>query len=324
MFRNRPWLAHVTGLLAFGLALFIRLGLSDVLSGGFPYLTFFPAVILTTFFCGTRPGVVCAMLSGVASWYFFITPAYSLHLDGQGILAMVFYAFIVSVDIALIHFMHVASDRLREQQAVTEGLYQQQRTMFQELQHRVANNMQFVAALLKMQRRKVSEDPIATAALDEARERLEMLAQIHRHLYAPERANLPVSQHLQELCTGLLEATGAKNIVCKVSAPPITLDLTRLTTLSLLVVEVMTNAVKHAFTTDAHGTITVQLEMTTPDTYSLIITDDGKGVPASFAKVSSKSLGLTIIQSLSSQLGGRVEYHSGQGTTVRVQFPVTA
>ena len=57
--------------------------------------------------------------------------------------------------------MHRAGERLRTEQAVTAGLYEQQRTMFQELQHRVANNMQFVAALLTLQKRKVGDDPKA-------------------------------------------------------------------------------------------------------------------------------------------------------------------
>ena len=72
--RDRPALAYGLALLAFALALGARFALADILMQGFPYLTFFPAVILTAFFCGTRAGVLCAMLSGLAAWYFFIPP----------------------------------------------------------------------------------------------------------------------------------------------------------------------------------------------------------------------------------------------------------
>lgn len=322
--RSHPWLGDVIALTMTGMALALRLSVDPVLPPGFPYLTFFPAVILTTFFCGLRPGIFCAALSGLAAWYFFIEPARSLELNGQSALALVFYAFIVSVDIALIHFMHVAGSRLRREQAVTAGLYEQQRTMFQELQHRVANNMQFVASLLILQKRKAGNDPkAAMTALDDARVRLETISRIHRRLYDPSRLDLPVGQYLQELCSDMLDATGAQNIVCLVDVAPIRFDLTRLTTLSLLVVEVVTNALKHAFTAGERGTITIQLEQLTPERLVLSIADNGRGISADFDPETSKSLGFRISQGLASQLDGKLTYSGGSGTIVRLVFPVS-
>ncbi|RZK86121.1 MAG: DUF4118 domain-containing protein [Methylobacterium sp.] len=72
--RARPWLGEGAALTASALALGLRFALDDILPPGFPYLTFFPAVILTTFFFGLRPGITCATLSGFAAWYFFIPP----------------------------------------------------------------------------------------------------------------------------------------------------------------------------------------------------------------------------------------------------------
>ena len=292
-----------------------------MLPPGFPYLTFFPAVILTTFFCGLRPGITCAVLGGVAAWYMFLPPFYSFALNGSTTVALAFYACIVAVDIAVIHFMHVAGDRLRAERSVTAALYDQQRTMFQELQHRVANNMQFVAALLTLQKRKVGDDPAAAlTALDEARVRLETISRIHRRLYDPERISLPVGQYLQELCTDLLDATGAQNIVCLVDVPPLSFDLTRLTTLSLLVVEVVTNALKHAFPVGARGTITITLEQLADARLALTIADNGRGMPKGFDPSTSKSLGYRISQGLAGQLGGTMSYGGQTGTIVRVEF----
>ncbi|KMO32419.1 ATPase [Methylobacterium variabile] len=317
-------------LVAFGAtvaALALRLAVDDVLPPGFPYLTFFPAVILTTFFCGLRPGITCAVLSGLSAWYFFLPPSQTFVLTAQSALALAFYVFIVGVDIALIHIMHMASARLRQERAVTAGLYEQQRTMFQELQHRVANNMQFVAALLTLQKRRAGADPqAALAALDEARVRLETISRIHRRLYDPDRINLPIGQYLQELCSDLLDATGARNIVCLVDVPPVRFDLTRLTTLSLLVVEVVTNALKHAFPDGARGTITIRLETAAPERMVLTIADDGRGIPADFNPETSRSLGLRIAQGLAAQLDGTLTYAGGTGTRVTLDFaaPVPA
>ncbi|MCJ2131323.1 sensor histidine kinase [Methylobacterium sp. E-045] len=320
--RAHPWLGDVVAVATTAGALALRFAVDPVLPSGFPYLTFFPAVILTTFFWGLRPGITCAVLSGLAAWYFFLTPAGSWELNGPAALALGFYACIVAVDIALIHVMHVAGTRLRQEQVVTAGLYEQQRTLFQELQHRVANNMQFVAALLHLQKRKVGSDPnAAMAALDEARVRLETISRIHRRLYDPSRLDLPVGQYLQELCSDMLDATGAQNIVCLVDVPPLQFDLTRLTTLSLLVVEVVTNALKHAFTPSKRGTITIRLEQLDLMQLALTIADDGKGIPASFDPDTSKSLGFRISQGLAIQLGGSLTYTGGAGTVVRMVFP---
>ncbi len=138
--RGKPRLGELLAVGMFAGAWGLRAALDDVLPPGFPYLTFFPAVILTTYLCGLRPGITCAVLGGLAAWYQFLPPYGSFDLTGPTAVALVFYAFIVAVDIALIHTMHVSGDRLRAERGVTAALYDQQRTMFQELQHRVANN----------------------------------------------------------------------------------------------------------------------------------------------------------------------------------------
>ena len=316
-------MGDVAAVAATGIALALRFAVDDVLPPGFPYLTFFPAVILTTFFCGLRPGIVCAVLCGLSAWYFFLPPTGSYALDGATALALLFYAGIVGVDIALIHLMQRAGTRLQAERAVTATLYEQQRTMFQELQHRVANHMQFVAALLTLQKRKVGADPSAAlSALDEARVRLETISRIHRRLYDPERVSQPVGRYLQELCSDLLDATGARNVVCLVDASHVQLDLPRLTTLSLLVVEVVTNALKHAFVPGGRGTITVRLDQLTPERLMLTIADDGRGLPAAFDPEAGRSLGFRICQGLASQLGGVLRHSSEGGVVVRLDFPV--
>ncbi|PIK73664.1 ATPase, partial [Methylobacterium frigidaeris] len=119
--RARPWLGDLVALGATAVALGVRLAVDDVLPPGFPYLTFFPAVILTTFFCGLRAGITCATLSGLFAWYFFLPPSMGFIVSAQSALALAFYVFIVAVDIALIHIMHTASARLRRERTVTAG-----------------------------------------------------------------------------------------------------------------------------------------------------------------------------------------------------------
>jgi two-component sensor histidine kinase len=320
---RRDWrLGYGLSIGTFALALFSRFHLQGTLPPGFPYLTFFPAVIVTTFLAGLWPGILCAVLSGLAALYFFIPPVNSFAMDGASTIAIGFYIFIVTVDIALIHFMHRAADRLEAKKQVTEELYDQQRTMFQELQHRVANNMTFVSALLQLQKRKVATDPAsASSALDEAQSRIETMSRIHRRLYDPASVDLPVAEYFQEICTDLLQATGARNIVCLVDMPAVKLDIARLTTLSLLVTELVTNSLKHAFADDG-GTITLKLERLDPQRLALTVSDNGRGVPQGVDVTASKGLGTRIVQSLAAQLGGEVKALTGlrKGAAWQVVF----
>ncbi|MDM7957102.1 histidine kinase dimerization/phosphoacceptor domain -containing protein [Blastomonas sp.] len=320
VFRRDPILGYGLAIVSFAAALLLRFYFRDTLPPGFPFLTFFPAVIVTAFLAGLRPGLVCALLSGLASWYFFIPPTDSFGLDGASALALGFYIFIVTVDITLIHLMHRAADDLRGEKRVTESLYDQQRTMFQELQHRVANNMAFVSALLHLQKKKVAADPAsASSALDEAQSRIETMSRIHRRLYDPASVDLPVAQYFQEICTDLLQATGAKNIVCMVDMPTIRLDIARLTTLSLLVTELVTNSLKHAFA-DNGGTITLKLERLDPGHLALTVSDNGRGLPKGESLATNKGLGTRIVQSLATQLGGEIK--SVPGTAAGVAWRV--
>jgi two-component sensor histidine kinase len=317
--RRNPWLAQGFGLGAFGIALFLRFSLQNELPPGFPYLTFFPAVILTTFLAGTRPGLVCALLSGVAAWYWFIPPFGSFAVSYNTAIALAFYVFIVAVDIAVIDATVRATERLDAERATSARLAEQHRTLFAELQHRVANNMTFVAALLHLQKRKVAADPAAASKVfDEAVHQLEVMAKLHRKLHDPAALDKPMGVYLRELCTEVLEAAGARNVECIVEAEDVALDLSRLTALSLIISEVITNSLKHAFKGRDGGTITMDLERIDGSRYALTIADDGPGMPA--AAPGRESLGLKIVKGLAAQLNGQVSMPPAKGAVTRIAF----
>lgn len=317
--RSLGLVGDLAAVVATALALLLRFLTDPALPPGFPYLTFFPAVVLTTFFFGLRAGIVCGVLSGLAAWYFFIPPVFSFDLGGPTTIALGFYVVIIAVDIALIHIMHLAAARLREDAEETARLYEQQRTMFQELQHRVANNMQFVSAMLRLYKKRAGDDPAAMlTALGDARVRLDTMSRIHRYLYDPVNVTRPVGAFFQDLCADLLEAAGAEHVRVTVDMPPVRFDLTRLTPLSLIVVEVITNALKHAFP-DGRGHIALRL-VQDGDRMVLTVADDGRGMTPGAVPGEGSSLGLKIVNNLASQIGGTISYETGQGTTARIAF----
>lgn len=222
----------------------------------------------------------------------------------------------------MIAHMQTVTDRLRLEQARTSELNEQHRVMFQELQHRVANNMQFVASLLHLQKRKIKLDPTSVgSALDEASGRIELMARVHRRLYDPSIVERPIGDYFREVTRDVIAVSGATNIDCIVEMPAIKLDIERLMLLSLLVTEVVTNCVKHAFGDRPAGTIALRLEELQNAELELTIQDDGRGLPNDFDANQTTGLGSKILKGLVSQLHGTISMNSNLGTTTRVRFP---
>ena len=287
--------------------------------GEYPFLTFFPGVILTAFLAGTGPSVLCAVLSGLTAWYYLVVPFDSFDLDATNAPALILFVMVTAVIIAVLDILTRTAERLRAEQRVSQSLIDQQRTMFAELQHRVANNMAFLSALLHLQRKQVEADPsLATSVIDEAVRRLDIMAKLHRRLHDPSSVDEPLPEYLRALCAQLLELTGARNIVCLVEADDLRLDLTKLTALSLLISELVTNSVKHAFRGDDGGTITVNLRRLPEGLARLEVSDDGPGLPE--PSEGQAGLGLQIIRGLASQLQGALKLPSSGPWTVSLVF----
>src|SRR5690348_13378621 len=111
--RNNPTLKYMFCVVVCLLALVIRLALDPHLPAGYPFLTFFPAVILSTLVAGLWAGMVSVVACGLAALYFFIEPVYSFKLNYGGVLALAVYFFVSGIDIALIHVMTKALEQLR-------------------------------------------------------------------------------------------------------------------------------------------------------------------------------------------------------------------
>ena len=151
LLKRSLWYEVIFSLCSFGLALYVRFVSDHILPPGFPFLTFFPAVLLTSAFASVRAGIVVAILSGLAARFFFIAPMESFSLTGASAVAMGFYTLVVLTEILLISAVKQALLRLRLAQQRSADLATSSALMFSELQHRVSNNLATVAALLRLQ-----------------------------------------------------------------------------------------------------------------------------------------------------------------------------
>lgn len=318
--QDRPWIGYGVGTALAVLAWWVRWEIGDGLPPGFPYLTFFPAVILAAFFFGLRPGIVCAVLSGLAAWFFFIPPENSLVLNFNSALALIFYVFIVAVDITLVHWMQQANRDLLIERRRTLDLVENREMLFQELQHRVGNNLQMVSSLIALQKRRMTDDS-AKNALDEASRRLGLVGRIHRQLYDPAGAQLSLAAYIDQISRDVIAASGRENLTYafQANADPV-LPADKAIPTALVVAEALNNAIEHGFGAGGSGHVIVTVAPIETGV-EVTIADDGKGLPAGFDLEASESLGLKIARTLAQSLGGQFTMAAapvGRGTIARL------
>lgn len=318
-FGLRWGLALAAFLVAFG----VRYELDGALPQGFPYLTFFPAIIIGAYFLGTGPGIGIAALSGLSAWYFFIPPFNSFALTGATVVALAFFVFIAATDIALIYLTQRALRALEAERRAKEVLAEQRRLMFHELQHRVSNNLATVSGLMKLQRRMVSDEG-AGLALDDSVRRIDLVARIMRNLHDPSGQTVDMARFLADTGRDILESTGATSrVALDVRADPLLVGPDVSVPLGLIATELLANTLEHGFPGDSAGRIGVSLGAVSEGGRALLkIRDDGQGLPDDFDIDKTRSLGLSIARQFAKQLGGTLvmERRPEGGTEARLEF----
>ena len=290
-------------LIAF-LSVLLRFGLNGLFPPGFPYVTFFPAVVVCAYFLGLRPAVLCAALCGLAAWYFFIPPFFGFNLGFPVLLTLAFYVFVVAIDIFFIDGMRQALDQLRGERERYRDLAESRDLLYRELHHRVSNNLQVVGALLRLQGQGVA-DTDARHALEQAGERIEIIARIQRELH--NRTGDPVPFHIfaEAVLASAAAAAGARvRLTLEGGAEPLHPD--QATPVTLVMLESFNNALEHGFGEAGEGEVRVVLDQSGL-THLLTVSNDGKGPPMGFDTTRSKSLGLRIVRAMAQQLGGKFE-----------------
>lgn len=313
--------------LAVALAVFataLRFAADSMLPPGFPFLTFFPAVIITTFLAGRGPGALCAVISLLASWYFFIPPLWSFGVSAQVITALLFFAGVVVVDVLLIDGLQKRQERLVESQLQLAAMADQQTLLFKELQHRVANNLASVSSMLRLQRRQIERAPeTALDVLESADQRIELMGRVHRQLYDPAASGLPLPEQIENVVAQAKDVAEASHVAVVVNAVDARLAIDRMMTLMLLVTEVLNNSIKHAFADGTSGEVRLTLERIAEGRLRLTIADNGRGISPepTVPTPRYKGLGTTIIRGFASQLGGTIAVDGSNGVTTVVEFP---
>ena len=296
-----------------GFAVLLRFGLNAVFPPGFPYVTFFPAIVVAVYLGGRGPGIVCAALSGVVAWYFFIPPFMGFSVDLTVLVALAFYAFVVAVDIFFIDGMRTALDQLEGERERYRALAESRDLLYRELHHRVSNNLQVAGALLRLQGQGIT-DTDARHALSQAGERIEVIARIQRELHNRTGEPVPFRVFAEALLASAAAAAGARvRLTIDGGEQPLHPD--QATPVTLVMLESFNNALEHGFGEAGEGEVRVVLDQSGL-THLLTVSNDGATPPPGFDPAQSKSLGLRIVRAMAQQLGGKFEMAREDGWTV--------
>lgn len=316
--RSKPALAYGFALGVWLIALAVRAALADWFPPGFPYLTFFPAVVVAAYFAGLWPAVLTAVLSGLSAWWFWIG-APGFDLSTATTVALAFYVFVVAIDIFFINGMNSATERLKVEVERNAALARSRDLLLKEVQHRVSNNIQVVSALLKLES-GVSTDPAARRALSEASARTAMIAKVQRSLLDADGGAAAFDDLARGLVCDALTAAGRSDVTIEVEATHEPLTADEATPIVLILLECINNALEHAFR-DGPGRIEVRL-YDEGEERRLEVRDDGAGPPPGFNVGQGRSLGLRIVLGLADQLRGRFEITpASPGALCRLSYP---
>jgi PAS domain S-box-containing protein len=213
------------------------------------------------------------------------------------------------------------TERKRAEEKIRASLREKE-VLLKEIHHRVKNNLQIISSLLYLQATR-TEHPGAISALRESRNRIKSMALIHERLYqSPNLASVDMGEYTRNLVSDLQRShsIGERAVRLRLDIEDIPLGITEAIPCGLIINELVSNALKHAFPKGRAGEITIGLQRGGANQVTLTVSDNGIGLPEQVDFRKSPSLGLTLINSLVEQLGGTIELDRSGGTAFTITF----
>jgi two-component sensor histidine kinase len=198
---------------------------------------------------------------------------------------------------------------------------QEKEVLLREIHHRVKNNLQVVSSLLSLQAMQTPSAEASSALMESCR-RIQVMADIHNRLYgSSDIAQIEFDVFVNTLAKDIIAAYASDSLRIDLEADlePVTLDIDAAIPCSLIISELLSNAIKHAFPGKSKGTVAVALKQRAEKLH-LRIRDSGSGMPEENHQRSNGSLGLKLVHALVEQLDGEIIFSNENGTSVSITF----
>ncbi len=195
--------------------------------------------------------------------------------------------------------------------------------MMKEIHHRVKNNFMIIQSLLQLQSRHIDDEDVIEI-FKESQNRIKSMAFIHQRLYQHDNLKkINFGDYPETLASDIFKSyvSNPDQITLDIDTEDITLDIDTAIPLGLILNELISNSLKYAFPDGRKGRLMVKSYLK-GNKYSLIVNDNGIGLPKGLDYKKSDSLGLKLIYSLSDQIGAEVEVNTTNGTMFKITFVV--
>lgn len=313
------WLRLVLTAASLGVMSALQLPLETEVPGD-PFLLFFMVVIGSALAFGEHVGFFAVGLSTLLSPFFFEPVGSFAVVHAFDLIKIELYAVLAGVSVLAVAHLGRA---IVAAEAATRSLEQSDNKstiLLQELVHRIANNFAVVASLIQSRATAVS-DPEAKRVLNDAIDQVVVMARVHRRLHTGNNVvSLDSERFIVELCADL-EASMARGRPVSIECHAVSCDLSvaQSVPMGLIINELVTNALKHAFPGARSGSVVVILERVAHDKLMLTVEDDGVGHRG---QSRPDSVGQGLVAVLAQQLGAGVKFNSlGGGSSFCVAFP---
>ncbi len=256
------------------------------------------------------------------------------HKNGR-IIPVLYNASIYKNEAGEVIGIFAAARDITERIKAEEALVKIEKIRIKEIHHRIKNNLQVICSLLDLQAETFEDETVKTA-FREGQDRVISMSLIHEELYKGEGTDkLDFSAYLQKLAKSLFQtySLSSKNIrLCTGLEENAFIDMDTAVPLGIIVNELVSNSLKHAFTEKQEGEIRIKLckeekndevnNTISESLFSLIVSDNGKGIPEDLELESVESLGLQLVGILVDQLDGELELKRDNGAEFAIKFTV--
>jgi len=213
------------------------------------------------------------------------------------------------------------AERRRVEKIITESLKEKE-VLIKEIHHRVKNNLQIISSLLKLQSGYI-KDKEALEMLGESRNRIQSMAIVHQKLYqSKDLSRIDFSEYIKQLLAHLFQVYKVDNntITLNIQTQSIKIGVDTAIPCGLIINELVSNSLKHAFPGGRKGNIDIVMKELSPDNFVLEVSDDGIGFPEDIDFRNTLSLGLQLIITLAEQLDGTIDKQNVNGTRFILRF----
>lgn len=201
-------------------------------------------------------------------------------------------------------------------------MLKEKESLLREVHHRVKNNLQVISSLLNLQSASI-KDPLVNQLFRECQVRITSIALLHETLHrSSDLSRIKMGDYVRTLTGHLFRSYGVDPnvIVLELNVDDVEFDIDTGLTCGLIIDELVSNCLKHAFVDDGGGKVHIDLLDQLDGTFTLCVSDDGIGIPKDGVLNNPDSLGLELVSLLSEKLDGSTELRSGAGTEWQIRF----